>query len=202
LQTSSSMAFDSQCSLLRPVADHWDDISRCPSLETLASQVIRVSPWTEPRGVVRGGAPLRAGSAGIMKFSALGPHRLERCRHPPDRPDRSVCDTCNPLFWHIVRALISPETRTLRVGNRTRWAGPHATVLSRLLLLQSSGIIGCAPGADVQFIQGGVPGGSLHLSHRFVGPMHRATRRSRADRRPAASNSPNSWRKDQRGAIE
>jgi hypothetical protein len=156
LETHSVDGSGIQAVYVRPVADHWERYIENPSLEPGQVNVIRLSPLDRTSGSFPGERPYSWGQR-IMKFDRV-PTEWNGAGTKIGIID-SGCDTSHPLLRHIVRGVDftrnkDPQSwKSDEMGQGTHCAGTVAASA-----LASSGIIGCAPGAEVHIFKV-VPGG-------------------------------------------
>jgi subtilisin len=156
LQTSSVDGSDSHAVYVRPVADHWERYIQNPSLEPGQVNVIRLSPLDRTSGSFPGERPYGWGQR-IMKFDRVSTD-WNGAGTKIGLID-SGCDTSHPLLRHIVRGMDFTRDKDPQSWKSDEMGqGTHCAGIVAASALASSGIIGCAPGAEVHVFKV-VPGG-------------------------------------------
>src|SRR5258706_207553 len=156
LQTHSLDGSGVHAVYVRPAADHWERYIQNPSLEIGQVNVIRLSPLDRTSGSFPGERPYGWGQR-MMKFDRVSSD-WNGAGTKVGIID-SGCDTSHPLLRHIVRG-----ADFTRDGDCQSWKsdemgqGTHCAGIVAASAVASSGIIGCAPGAEVHVFKV-VPGG-------------------------------------------
>jgi subtilisin len=156
LQTYSVDGSDIHAVYVRPVADHWERYIQNPSLEPGQVNVIRLSPLDRTSGSFPGERPYGWGQR-IMKFDRVSTD-WNGAGTKIGLID-SGCDTSHPLLRHIVRGMDFTRDKDPQSWKSDEMGqGTHCAGIVAAAALASSGIIGCAPGAEVHIFKV-VPGG-------------------------------------------
>jgi subtilisin len=141
---------------VRPSADHWERYIHNPSLDPAQTNVIRLSPLERTAGTIPGERPYGWGQR-LMKFDRVA-DELNGAGTKIGIID-SGCDTSHAVLRHIVRGVDltqrnDPQSWKLdELGQGTHCAGIIAASGAG-----ASGVIGCAPAAEVHVFKV-IPGG-------------------------------------------
>jgi subtilisin len=156
LQTHSVDGSGIHAVYVRPLADHWERYIQTPSLEPGQVNVIRLTPLDRTSGSLSGERSCSWGQR-MMKFD----------RVPTDWNGSgtkigiidSGCDTSHPLLRHIVRGVDFTRDKDLQSWKSDELGqGTHCAGIVAASATASSGLIGCAPGAELHIFKV-VPGG-------------------------------------------
>jgi subtilisin family serine protease len=158
LQTHSADGSGIRAVYVRPAADHWERYIHNPSLETGQVNVIRLSSLDRTSGNFPGERPYGWGQR-MMK--------LDRVSADWNGAGTKVgiidsgCDTSHPLLRHIVRGMDFTRDKDSQSWKSDEMGqGTHCAGIVAASALASSGILGCAPGAEVHVFKV-MPGGHL-----------------------------------------
>jgi subtilisin family serine protease len=156
LQTHSLDGSGVQAVYVRPAADHWERYIRNPSLEIGQVNVIRLSSLDRTSASFPGERPYGWGQR-IMKFDRVSTD-WNGAGTKVGIID-SGCDTSHPLLRHIVRGVdFTRDADSQSWKSDEMGQGTHCAGIVAASAVASSGIIGCAPGAEVHVFKV-VPGG-------------------------------------------
>jgi subtilisin len=156
LQTHSLDGSGVHAVYVRPAADHWERYIRNPSLEIGQVNVIRLSPLDRTSASFPGERPYGWGQR-IMKFDRVSTD-WNGAGTKVGIID-SGCDTSHPLLRHIVRGVdFTRDADSQSWKSDEMGQGTHCAGIVAASAVASSGIIGCAPGAEVHVFKV-VPGG-------------------------------------------
>ncbi len=157
LQTHSVDGSGIHAVYVRPLADHWERYIQTPSLELGQVNVIRMIPLDRTARNFPGERSYSWGQR-IMKFDRV-PIDWNGAGTKIGIID-SGCDSSHPLLRHIVRGVDFTRDKDLQswksdeLGQGTHCAG----IIAASAAAASSGIVGCAPGAELHIFKV-VPGG-------------------------------------------
>src|SRR5882724_4065017 len=156
LQTHAVDGADMHAVYVRPAADHWERYIRNPSLEPGQVNVIRLSPLDLSSRSFPGERAYGWGQR-VMKFDRVSTD-WNGAGTKIGLID-SGCDTSHPLLRHIVRGVDLTRDKDPQSWKSDEMGqGTHCAGIVAASALASSGIIGCAPGAEVHIFKV-VPGG-------------------------------------------